>query len=255
MWCDNIAVVSIINKGSSRDKDAMHLARCLAFVQAKYGLELVASHIRGVENTMADALSRDNVTIFRSLWPQASPELSAIPEALLDLGNQTGHPQVEQSCGALFSERTSYLHPPHLSVCSNTVQRLLQSKPQPSSTHFRAAAMQICSPPCRGQPQLHYSKNVPGCSQATTGSRGVGRPRNEQDAPAGTGDQRHQSSSSEITISKQSKETAHHSSSIEEDKEVMARRRKQMEQHHAMGGGNHVLFRLPQVRRDHLDHS
>ena len=88
-----------------------------------------------------------------------------------------------------------------------------------------------------------------------TGSRGVGRPRNEQDAPAGTGDQRHQSSSSEITISKQSKETAHHSSSIEEDKEVMARRGKQMEQHHAMGGGNHVLFRLPQVRRDHLDHS
>ena len=49
------------------------------------GLELVASHIRGVENTMADALSRDNVTTFRSLWPEASPEPSAIPEALLDL--------------------------------------------------------------------------------------------------------------------------------------------------------------------------
>ena len=72
----------------------------------------------------------------------------------------------------------------------------------------------------------------------------MGRPRNEQDAPAGTGDQ----SSSEITISKQSKETAH----LEEDEEVMARRGKHMEQHQAMGGGNHVLFRLPQVRRDHL---
>ena len=55
--------------------------------------------------------------------------------------------------------------------------------------------------------------------------------------------------------SKQSKETAHHTSSIEKDEEIMARRGKQMEQHHAMGGGNHVLFRLPQVRKDHLDHS
>ncbi len=34
-WCDNTAVVSIVNHGSSRNKEAMHLTRCLAFITAK----------------------------------------------------------------------------------------------------------------------------------------------------------------------------------------------------------------------------
>ncbi len=34
--CDNAAVVAIINKGQSKDKEAMHLARCLAFIQAEH---------------------------------------------------------------------------------------------------------------------------------------------------------------------------------------------------------------------------
>ncbi len=29
-WCDNSAVVALINHGFMRNKDAMHLARCLA---------------------------------------------------------------------------------------------------------------------------------------------------------------------------------------------------------------------------------
>ena len=40
VWCDNTAVVSIVNHGSSRDKQAMHLARCLVFIMAKFELEL-----------------------------------------------------------------------------------------------------------------------------------------------------------------------------------------------------------------------
>ena len=44
--CDNMAVVSVINHGSCRNPDAMHLARCLAFIKAKMQVELVASHIR-----------------------------------------------------------------------------------------------------------------------------------------------------------------------------------------------------------------
>lgn len=85
VWCDNTAVVSTINHGASRNRDAMHLARCLAFVTAKLEFELVASHIKGSDNTLADALSRDNLPMFRSLHPQAAPEPTPIPEALLDL--------------------------------------------------------------------------------------------------------------------------------------------------------------------------
>ncbi len=83
--CDNTAVVSIIGKGSSRDREAMHLARCLAFVQAEFEVALVVSHNRGVENVLADALSRNNLDIFRNRCPQAAEEPTAIPEALLDL--------------------------------------------------------------------------------------------------------------------------------------------------------------------------
>ncbi len=83
--CDNSAVVSIIGKGSSRDREAMHLARCLAFFQAEFDVVLVASHIKGAENVLADALSRNNVAKFRAHCPQAATEPTAIPEALRDL--------------------------------------------------------------------------------------------------------------------------------------------------------------------------
>ncbi len=83
--CDNAAVVSIIGKGTSRDKEAMHLARCLAFFQAEFDVQLVASHIKGAENVLADALSRNNSVLFRAQCPQAEAEPTPIPEALLDL--------------------------------------------------------------------------------------------------------------------------------------------------------------------------
>ena len=59
-WCDNEAVVCIVNQGTSRDPEVMHLVRCLAFIKARFQFELVASHIRHSSNTKADALSRNN---------------------------------------------------------------------------------------------------------------------------------------------------------------------------------------------------
>ncbi len=79
------AVVAIINKGLSRDKEAMHLARCLAFFLAEHEIRLTASHIKGADNTMADALSRNDLVKFRGLCSQAAAEPSVIPDTLLDL--------------------------------------------------------------------------------------------------------------------------------------------------------------------------
>ena len=53
-------VVSIINQGSSRDEEAMHLLKCLAFITAKLEFFIFATHFRGIDNILADALSRDN---------------------------------------------------------------------------------------------------------------------------------------------------------------------------------------------------
>ena len=36
VWCDNEAIVAIINQNTSRDLEAMHLVRCLAFIMAKF---------------------------------------------------------------------------------------------------------------------------------------------------------------------------------------------------------------------------
>ena len=83
--CDNAAVVSIINSGSSRVQEAMHLMRCLAFLAAKDEFYIFATHIRGVDNTLADALSRNNGSLFRTLHPQAKQSPTPIPVSLLDL--------------------------------------------------------------------------------------------------------------------------------------------------------------------------
>jgi len=84
--CDNMAVAVIINSGSSKDADVMHLMRCTAFVATKFNFVIVSRHIRGVGNDLADALSRDKVNYFHSHHPQAQPHPSEISPELLDLG-------------------------------------------------------------------------------------------------------------------------------------------------------------------------
>jgi hypothetical protein len=56
-----------------------------AFISARWEFHLLASRIKEVDNILADALSGDNLSLFLSLHPQASPSPAAIPEAVLDL--------------------------------------------------------------------------------------------------------------------------------------------------------------------------
>lgn len=82
---DNMATVDILNNGTSRNSEAMHLVRCLAFILARLQLSVLAEHIPGIHNTLADALSRNNLPTFRSLFPQADDHPIHIAEALVDL--------------------------------------------------------------------------------------------------------------------------------------------------------------------------
>ena len=68
-----------------RDNFVMHLVRCLAFITARYNFVVSSSHIHGVDNTLADALSRDKLVLFHYLLPQAQLNPSTIPPALLDM--------------------------------------------------------------------------------------------------------------------------------------------------------------------------
>ncbi len=82
---DNMATVEIVNSGSCRDTQAMHLLRSLFFIAAHFNFILRAIHIRGVDNGLADALSRDNREYFLRTVPQASPEPTCIPPVVTEV--------------------------------------------------------------------------------------------------------------------------------------------------------------------------
>ena len=71
--CDNKAVVDIWCKGSTRDTETMALVRLLYFCAAHYDINVVISHIYGVDNCIADLLSRFQVHRFRVLAPNTQP--------------------------------------------------------------------------------------------------------------------------------------------------------------------------------------
>ena len=57
-YCDNKAVVEIINKQSSKDKHVMNIVRPLVLMLLKLNIHFVAEHIPGVDNILSDSISR-----------------------------------------------------------------------------------------------------------------------------------------------------------------------------------------------------
>ena len=81
--CDNEAVVAILRSGSARDDRLSHMLRCLFFIEAKFHFTVVAAHIPGVENVLADALSRNHLDIFFASLPQACSYPDIVPRELV----------------------------------------------------------------------------------------------------------------------------------------------------------------------------
>ena len=82
---DNQAVVAALASYSARDPPLVHLLRCLFFFEAYFEFEHVVEHVPGSDNGAADALSRNKVTSFLSLLPQANPSPSPTPQPLVEL--------------------------------------------------------------------------------------------------------------------------------------------------------------------------
>lgn len=76
--CDNQAVVCIVNQRYARDPLLAHMLRCLFFIGALHQFEIVAEHTPGYENIAADAISRDNLPLFRAQVPHAASAPSTI---------------------------------------------------------------------------------------------------------------------------------------------------------------------------------
>ena len=81
-YCDNTAVVAVLNSRSCRDKHLMHLLRCLFFYEAYWQFNIRCHHVAGRCNDKADDLSRNDLPAFLSKVPGADAHPPSIPEAL-----------------------------------------------------------------------------------------------------------------------------------------------------------------------------
>jgi len=59
-----MSVVEIINATFCYDNHLMHLIRLLVFFASYYNFWFFAFHVEGDNNTLADALSRNNLPLF-----------------------------------------------------------------------------------------------------------------------------------------------------------------------------------------------
>ena len=82
---DNMAVVEVINKQSSKEKNLMHLLRRLVMVCLSHNILFKAKHIPGKYNMVADRLSRLQFQKAREVAPYLEQRATIIPSHLLQL--------------------------------------------------------------------------------------------------------------------------------------------------------------------------
>ena len=83
--CDNQTVVDIWASGTSRDPLIMHLVHSIFFSAATHHYTVLVTHIAGTNNSVADSLSRLQITLFRHLAPTADVEPTPVPKSALTL--------------------------------------------------------------------------------------------------------------------------------------------------------------------------
>lgn len=82
-YIDNQALVSIINKRKSKDKNIIKLIRSLVFLTMDNIIQFKALHIEGVNNNIADIISRFQMLCFRKLAPSVDELPAGIPEQFI----------------------------------------------------------------------------------------------------------------------------------------------------------------------------
>lgn len=79
---DNMAVVCILNKQTSKDKQVMSLVRHFVLSCMRHNILTKAVHIPGIQNTLPDLLSRLQVEKFHQLAPEMDLHPIIIPTAI-----------------------------------------------------------------------------------------------------------------------------------------------------------------------------
>ena len=69
IFCDNEAVVHMVNQTSARCENSMVLIRLLVLTSIKFNCRIFVHQVPGIQNILADPLSRNKMTKF---WQEAS---------------------------------------------------------------------------------------------------------------------------------------------------------------------------------------
>ena len=85
VYCDNTGAVTVANSGYSRAPRIMHLLHCLFFIRARFEFSLQAVYIEGTDNTLADAVSRNNRLFLDSQVFRSTYQRTPLPEELISL--------------------------------------------------------------------------------------------------------------------------------------------------------------------------
>ena len=72
-------LVVIWESGPTHAKETMALVRLWYYCAARYNINIYIAHIAGVNNVIADCLSRFQQNRFRQLAPLANPKPAVIP--------------------------------------------------------------------------------------------------------------------------------------------------------------------------------
>ena len=83
IWCDNLPVVAIINSKRSKSPRVMDLVRAITILTLVHNFTFTAKHIPGLDNSIADSLSRFQMDRFHLLAPNASPTPCTIPPSAM----------------------------------------------------------------------------------------------------------------------------------------------------------------------------
>ena len=86
LFTDNMALVSVLNKQSSRDKLTMVLIRKLVLICLNNNIVLNSNHVEGICNKYADLLSRLQIEKFRDICPWANLTPTQIPNLPKSIG-------------------------------------------------------------------------------------------------------------------------------------------------------------------------
>ena len=76
---DNIALVSILNKKTSKSKRVMQLLRPMLLQSMLNEIQFKAVHVNGKDNIRCDALSRLQLARFHRNFPEADKNPTTIP--------------------------------------------------------------------------------------------------------------------------------------------------------------------------------